>query len=73
MLSNFTQRGSIAAVLILIFIPIWVWLPYSYALIVTLLCLGLLAATLVYSRELLPLLVVTNNLKRVTAKDSERI
>lgn len=61
MLSNFKQRGPIEAVLILIFIPTSLWLPFSYALMVNLLCLGLFVAFLVHSRELLPLSVTTNN------------
>lgn len=71
MLSNFRQRASIAAMLILIFIPVSQWLPYNHALIVILNSLGLFVATLVYSRELLPLLVATK--VRELPKDIERI
>ena len=73
MISNSSQRGSIAAMLILIFIPASLCLPCSYPLIVNLLCAGLFTASLVYSREPLPLLVATKSLKRVAARTIEGI
>ncbi|PYY16899.1 MAG: hypothetical protein DMG61_03465 [Acidobacteria bacterium] len=58
----------------LIFNPVFpLPLPYSYALVVNFLCLGLFAGSLVHSNELLTVPVESTTLRRVTVKNAEGI